>query len=348
MLTVKIFNYDTKELLFQTKIRKFTRMTDLTPVINEANQKSNVLSLGTMAMVTGLGIKSWCTTNGIIDSYGGKMEPDYVTVWKDGEKIPTTLRLGIVIYPNGYVLNTGKESVNIFGGRKKMYLKMIGRANVICRSISDCHVFPTLKNLQDYIRKHEKALHYLVQEYGYQFSVEFANDLFREDVAGNLPDNPFTDVNELLGPINTVTEDSDTDLIPENPTEEDVQNEAIRRMEKAGLWDCIISEFQKSGKVFQSEAGGIIYDLNSEAMTAITEVQKEFSCMPYHVIVTRTTIGIMYTVLFVSKNSTQWPEERIQRDGTVLAYVYNASYPDYSEIGLVQVQAANGGMVRLS
>lgn len=90
--------------------------------------------------------------------------------------------------------------------------------------------------------------------------------------------------------------------------------------------------------------GGILYNLNEDAKKAITIVQKDGN-FPYHVVVSHTMIGDMYAVLYASQDSTEWDSERLS-DGSCLAYVYNATYPECSEYGSIGIQSANGGIIR--
>lgn len=352
MMTVIIQNFDTRKELTRFQCRTFYDLNVLRYKLSKLQQENNVLSLGYACVVSDLGITSYARRGNV---WGNMLpatvpyrEPGNLIVWHNDEEVDTGIRLGFVAYPEGYVLNIGKTAIGILGAKSQMYIASIGKRNVTHRPISDCHIFPSLTHLAKYIRKHETALRYLVSHHGCHFSVEYANDLFRDTVEFDSDEDPLQEVNDLLKQINGEPEKEDDTPIPENPSEDDIRDEVLYRMRKLDLWVRVVNDFAESGKIYQSEAGGIIYDLNKDALQAVEEAKAAVACLPYHVIVTHTTIGAMYTVLYVSKDSVEWPHERIHADGTTLAYVYNADYPDCSELGYVQVQAANGGLVRIS
>lgn len=351
MMTVIIKNYDTKQELCRFKSRAFYDLNEVKHELLKYQKENDVLGLGYTCTISELGITSYAkcgnVMGNILPATTPCKEPGNLFVWRDEKKVDTGLRIGFVAYPEGYVLNTGKIASNILGTTTKAYLTSIGKRNVKCNSISDCHVFPGLSHLVKYIKKYEDVLRYLVSQYGYHFTAEYANDFFQSSVEADSSVDPFQEVNTLLDQINEEPEKEDDTPIPANPSKEDVQNEAVYRMKKIGLWNRTVNDFIKFGKIYQSEAGGIIYNLNKEALQAVEETKAAVACVPYHVIVSHTTIGTMYMVLYVSENPSEWTHERIYADGTTLAYVYNADYPDCSELGYVQVQAVNGGLVRV-
>ena len=59
-----------------------------------------------------------------------------------------------------------------------------------------------------------------------------------------------------------------------------------------------------------------------------------------------STLLILYAVLYVSKDKTEWKYQRPDKHGFCNAYVYNADEPDYSEGGEICVQGAHGGLFR--
>lgn len=351
MMTVIIRNYDTKQELGRFRGRKFHDLKELRCRLSKCQEERDVLGLGYACAISELGITSYASHGNVIGnmlpttiSY---QEPGNLVIRRDGKEVDTGLRIGFAAYPEGYILNTGKIDTGILGTNTKAYLTSIGKRHVKCNSISNCHVFPSQSHLFNYIKKHEDVLRYLVSQYGCHFTAEYANDLFQSSVEADPSADPFQEVNILLDQINEEPEKEDNTPIPDNPSKDDIQNEAAYRMKKIGLWNRVINDFTESGKVYQSEVGGITYNLNKEALQAVEKAKAAVACIPYHIIVSHTTIGTMYTVLYVSEDSSEWMHERIHTDGTTLAYVYNADYPDYSELGSVQVQAVNGVVVRM-
>ena len=63
-----------------------------------------------------------------------------------------------------------------------------------------------------------------------------------------------------------------------------------------------------------SEFGGILYDLNEDAKTAVSAV-KDRGDIPYAVCRSQTEIGDLYAVLFVSPDKNGWDFERPDREG---------------------------------
>ena len=94
-------------------------------------------------------------------------------------------------------------------------------------------------------------------------------------------------------------------------------------------------------------AGRCNPQLDEEANKAVEEVKK-LGFTPWHVVKTEDGgVGTMYTVLYVSGETADWKYERMDKHGTLQAYVRNATYPECSEIGSVTLACANGGFMRI-
>lgn len=359
MFTAIIKNYDTGAEMIRLKVKNFDRPSDLIAPINKALETADLFRTGLGSKVTDLGINAWTQTGNVFDSTNKEsfMEsrriPETVKIICGGEKKDTGVKLGFVVYPEGYVIGTGKATYGIFGNRCDTYLCSIGKRNVYSNNISRCHVFPSLKSLLEYVKKHEYEIKFLVSTYGYQFSVDYANDLFRGD-AEALPAKKqaseskiWNAIKTIMDTINKTESEGEETALPENPTQSNLFDEADRRMKTLSLWDRVILDYRGGGKVFQSEAGGIIYDLDDNAKSAVKETE-DMGLLPYHVIVSHNaTIGKMYSVLYVSRDSEEWKYERPDRKGCMRAYVYNADHPEFSELGDIYVEPANGGIVRI-
>ena len=359
MFTVIIKNYDTGAEMIRLKVKKFDRPSDLIGPINKALETVDLFGMGLGVKVTDLGINAWTHTGNVCDSTnkrafnGDRTIPATVKVIC-GEKIDTGVKVGFLVFPEGYILNTGKITESILGHRSSVYLDYISRSNVHSCGKSGCHVFPSLKSLSDYIHRHEAALRMLVSRHGYHFSVEYANDLYEREIE-QLPEKKkvslserMAEIESFLEDINATAEEDDEDAsLPEKTTHDDILDEADRRMNALNLWDRVILDYRGAGKVFQSEAGGIIYDLDDNAKTAVKETE-DMGFLPYHVIVSHSTIiGTIYAVLYVSCDPEEWKCERPDKKGCMRAYVYNADHPELSELGDIYVESANGGIVRM-
>ena len=276
--------------------------------------------------------------------------PLNVKVLFDGDDKPTelSLRLSVTVYSEGYVINSGKMSTNIFGGRKPAYFASVGKRNFKCTSIDGAHLFSNMKAVLSYLYKHTDVFRYMVTEYGYLFSVEPASHLF----AQSLEDIPAKDaklldqLETILTEINSEPEEDDEEVLEGIATAEEIKAEAESRLENLGVMNSVVENF-KNGKIFMSEFGGMIYDLNSSAKVAVDKaIERGF--YPYAVCRNQASFGDSYAVLAVGNDKKEWQFERADKNGICCAYVYNADHPELSEYGGVQVVSANGGLMRVA
>lgn len=255
----------------------------------------------------------------------------------DGTIQKTDIKLDITAYPCGYVLNIGNSIVNIFGTSRSAYLQKIGRKKASIGTIESCHVFSTMKSMKKYVEGHEKALQFLHEHSGWNYSIEFTCKEFQQDmeIAHQPKSERMAEIEliEMLGRINSTVNKNPNKGIPADPTMDDIQEEVQFRMKALGLMKQIVKEYASTGRIYMSEFGGILYDV------------KQHGNIPYHVVVSHISIGDMYAVLYVSKTSNEWESERPNK-GSIWAYVYNSTHPDCSEFGPIGVQSANGGIVR--
>lgn len=125
--------------------------------------------------------------------------------------------------------------------------------------------------------------------------------------------------------------------------------EAVARMREMGMMPEAIQMF-KQDHLLQSEGrgflSGILYDLDERARKAVSVVSDNGG-MPYHVIKSFTEVGTLYAVLYVSHSEEEWDMERMENDGSIFSYVYNATNPSYSEYGYIGIRPANGGLERI-
>ena len=283
-------------------------------------------------------------------SRNANFEATPVEVMYPGESKPReiNLKLAVTVYPEGYIINSGKSSVSIFGSQSKMYFSSIGEKNFKCSAASGARIFSDLNSVIKYLEKNKDTFHYMVTEYSYDFSVEPACSLFAESLSEcpKKDQKHLAQLEDLLEVINTLpeTEDYEDEFIEGEASENEMKEEAINRLHSLGVMDKVIDNF-KVGKLFMSEFGGVLYDLNDQAKEAVNTV-KEQGNLPYAVCLSHMEFGDLYAVLFVSQDREEWSYERPDRKGFCLAYVYNADNPEFSEYGSIQITAANGGLVR--
>ena len=118
----------------------------------------------------------------------------------------------------------------------------------------------------------------------------------------------------------------------------DIQKaEAASRMRSLGIFEPIVKDFEENDNVQYYEAPlGAAYWLPENIKAVVKSFEEEYGTLVYGVIKTRTTIGTMWSMLYVSQHEGEWGYDRgDMRLGQAYAYVYNESDPDMSEIGLI-------------
>lgn len=125
--------------------------------------------------------------------------------------------------------------------------------------------------------------------------------------------------------------------------------EAIKRMNMLRILPQCRKAFTE-GEVWVSEMTpivGAMYEVDDELTFKIKEFEDEYDALVYHVLHGYYNIGEMYTFLYVSKHEEEWEmDEKDIKENCTYAYVYNKTYPDCSEIGLVGIENVNGGLRR--
>ena len=257
---------------------------------------------------------------------------------------------GIDIYPSGLVLSTGKKGYNIFGAGSDAYFYKITKTSIKSSSAWQARKF-TAAGMLKYLEDHKDTFEFCVTQHGWHLGAEFTCPYAEEDYHETLSamsarkrkteEEKMARLIAMISKINYKDEPdipSET-LLPDSPLEE-----AIYRMTDLQLMPEIVTDFKKSGKVFMSEFGGVLYDPDEECKKAI-ENTKEYG-LPYHVVKTQMEFGPVYAVLYVSDEKDAWPEERYdKRYGEILSSVWMPQYQS-SEGGMIGVSPANGGLMR--
>ena len=123
--------------------------------------------------------------------------------------------------------------------------------------------------------------------------------------------------------------------------------QAVERMKKLGIMEQPVKEFEDEGKLNLSENGGLLYYLNEDEQKMVDDFEKENNGLVYHVIKSRTTIGLMYALLYVSEYLEEWKMDMEDLEGgQALAYVVNMDMPDCSEFGTIGIKPSVGGLIR--
>lgn len=127
-------------------------------------------------------------------------------------------------------------------------------------------------------------------------------------------------------------------------------DEAIKRMKELKIFDDTIKSFQE-GKISQSISGFMYWiDENTENNLAqkIAEFEAEHNAVVYYVITTNTNFGLLYNLLFVGDDESEWAfEHEDMADNYVFSYVINNDEPLFSEFGTIVIDQQYGGLVRV-
>lgn len=123
--------------------------------------------------------------------------------------------------------------------------------------------------------------------------------------------------------------------------------EAIERMKMLHIMDRPIREFEKEGVLNLSEGIGLLYWLDDDEKEMVKKFEEEHEMVVYHVIKTFSTLGLMYSLLYVSKHMDEWEMDRADiLDGRAFVYVVNKDMPDCSEFGTIGIRPSFGGVIR--
>ena len=80
----------------------------------------------------------------------------------------------------------------------------------------------------------------------------------------------------------------------------------------------------------------------------ISEFEKEHGGLVYLVIRTNTTIGTLYSLMYVSKTEEEWDMDRDDLPDYCFVYVKNIDDDYCSEFGMIQIKKQFGGLVRVA
>lgn len=249
------------------------------------------------------------------------------------------LILGVEVFDTGFIVGSSANVTNIIGGRSKAYFNKITSKNFKQSDRSGAKVFKDEKALLKYMNDKKDIFLYIASHSGYEFHYEPVSRMYVEERKKPMEGEVFDKLDAIFAEINGAEETEPTFACGNTPEEE-----AFIRMKEMDLWLPVRNDFKKSGKIYMSEFGGAVYDLNEEAEKAVREAS-EYG-LPYHVVRSQTSLGDMYAVLFVSKWSEEWnTEHRDPRTGEIVACVHNATH-GITEIGSITVEKANGGLSR--
>ena len=364
-MIIKILNHTTGNEIatFSFKESKKCDFREVMRKIVLMQESADILGLGALG-VADLGICSWFNTKfgfSTVDKdeailmhtgknsciIGGNYEspkPDNVLL--NGSE--TSLSIDVIASYEGYVISSGKVGYSIFGTTSAMYFSKITSRNFKCTGKASARRFLSLKAMYKYVSDNRGIFEYMAKKYQYTFSAEYASTAFEASITGKKAEQEkkdFDTMQALFAEINALGDTDESDE-PEFDVNAGITDEAARRMRELGLDEkLVVKPFAKTGRIFQSEAGGILYDPDENCQKAIDKVKADGGT-PFHVCVSNMVFGKCYAVLYVGGEREAWATESPTNDGIAAAYVYNADDDECSEYGDIQVCAANGGLVR--
>ena len=119
-----------------------------------------------------------------------------------------------------------------------------------------------------------------------------------------------------------------------------IMNEVKQRMNQLGL--------EHEGKYdVDKSIMGVRFNLTSSEKEMVQEFEEEYECKVYHVIQDLSTFGMLYSLLYVSKNEEEWEMDRedIKKD-EIMAYVMNYDDNQLSEFGYIGIKTGVDGLKR--
>lgn len=135
-----------------------------------------------------------------------------------------------------------------------------------------------------------------------------------------------------------------------NISKEEKKNEAITRMKLWGIYQPIVTQFEKEDIVSESAPPlGACFWLDDEQLARVHEFEAHHNALVYHVIHSFTNLGEMESYLYVSDYPEEWEMDRADiKYGQQLVYVVNKDAPDCSEFGSIGIaRTAAAGLRRI-
>lgn len=122
--------------------------------------------------------------------------------------------------------------------------------------------------------------------------------------------------------------------------------EAVKRLKMLGVHPNVIKDFQEG--VVNYSVKGMLFWIEKESWKNIVfDFEQNYSAVVYHAILNHAEFGDMLSLLYVSRHEEEWEADRsILTYGETVAYVHNFDAPYCSEIGIIGIKSAFGGIIR--
>lgn len=129
--------------------------------------------------------------------------------------------------------------------------------------------------------------------------------------------------------------------------------EAIERLKIIDSDEHLILDAFKRGEVMKSEYqnrmfDAVLYNIDDEVQDYINKFEKEHQALVYHVQMTPTLCGNIYSLFYVSRHIEEWDADKADlKDGYGFVWAWNKDIPMWSEFGLITFKSSMGGIARL-
>lgn len=129
------------------------------------------------------------------------------------------------------------------------------------------------------------------------------------------------------------------------------QMEAVRRMKSMHIMPDAIKLFRDENKVLVSENPyGFMYEANEIQAKLIADFEAEHHALVYHANLVHTReLGDLLSLFYVSNHIEEWEMDRSDLpEHFAFVYTINLSIPEFSEFGMIEFRAVNGGIKRIN
>ncbi len=132
-------------------------------------------------------------------------------------------------------------------------------------------------------------------------------------------------------------------------TRNEKKMEALKRMYALELDQQSIMDFALMDKctVSQSPDGDCGWP-SAKLQKAVDSIEEKYGILVYYMIIARTPVGTIVSMLHVSDHPDEWPSDWKDLERlTPMVRTENLDIPEYSEFGCISVEKKNGSLVML-
>ena len=107
-----------------------------------------------------------------------------------------------------------------------------------------------------------------------------------------------------------------------------------------------IEKLKTDNKVFVSKSDGLLCEADAQQRKMI-DFERGLDAVVYQCILSQSSLGLMFSMLFVSKYDDEWIlENKNIENGCVFAMVENLDDPNCSDMGSIGVVSSSGLLIR--